>query len=124
MPKKGDATRDDGDLDEVWQAIAVHPAATCPDLGLHRRAAAQVARYERERGALERQVRGRDDTLARHFDRVLDLLEQRRYLDGWQLTDAGARLARIYHEADLLIADCLERGLLDGLDGPAPGSRR
>ena len=119
MPKKGDARGDGGDLDEVWLAIAAHPAATCPDLGLHRRAAAQVARYERDRGALERQVRGRDATLARHFDRVLDLLEQRRYLDGWHLTDAGARLARIYHEADLLIADCLERGLLDGLDGPA-----
>ncbi|MDQ3384418.1 MAG: DEAD/DEAH box helicase [Actinomycetota bacterium] len=115
-PKKG--SRRNGDVDEVWQAIADHPAATCPDLGLHRRAAAQVARYERERSALERQVRGRDATLARHFDRVLDLLEQRGHLSGWALTAAGSRLARIYHEADLLVSDCLERGLFDGLDGP------
>jgi len=119
VPKRGaQRNGDDGDGDEVWQAIADHPAATCPDLGLHRRAAAQVARYERERDGLERQVRGRDATLARHFDRVLDLLEGRGHLAGWELTDAGGRLARIYHEADLLISDCLERGLLDELDGP------
>jgi ATP-dependent RNA helicase HelY len=116
VPKRG--SRPEDDTDEVWQAIADHPAATCPDLGLHRRAAAQTARYERERDALERQVRGRDATLARHFDRVLELLEHRGHLDGWALTDAGSRLARIYHEADLLISDCLERGLFDGLDGP------
>ncbi len=115
-PGKGGA---DPDLDALWEALATHPAATCPDLARHRRAAAQLARHERERDALERQVRGRDATLARHFDRVLDLLAERRYLDGWALTDAGGRLARIYHEADLLVAECLEAGVLDGLDGPA-----
>ena len=119
VPKKGDQ-RDGGgaDLDEVWEAVAEHPAATCPDLARHRRAAAHIERYERERGNLERQVRGRDATLARHFDRVLELLERRGYLDGWALTPAGGRLARIYHEADLLIAECLGQGLLDGLDAP------
>jgi ATP-dependent RNA helicase HelY len=117
VPRRGQADGDP-DVDALWTAIAEHPAATCPDLARHRRAAAQVARHERERAVLERQVRGRDATLAGHFDRVLALLERRGYLDGWALTTAGARLARIYHEADLLIAECLERGLLDGLDGP------
>ena len=28
---------------------------------------------------------------------------------------AGSRLARIYHEQDLLVAECAERGILDGL---------
>ena len=112
---RGGADPRHGDL---WEALAAHPAATCPDLARHRRAAAQVARYERERATLERQVRGRDATLARHFDRVLELLEGRGYLSGWELTHAGDRLARLYHEADLLVAECLERGVLDGLDGP------
>ncbi|MEX2659686.1 MAG: DEAD/DEAH box helicase [Acidimicrobiales bacterium] len=117
VPKAGTGEAD-GELDELWEAVTAHPAATCPDLNRHRRAAAQLARHERDRDALERQVKGRDATLARHFDRVLELLEQRGYLDGWALTEAGARLARIYHEADLLVAECLERGLFDGLDAP------
>jgi ATP-dependent RNA helicase HelY len=32
------------------------------------------------------------------------------------LTDSGQRLARIYHEEDLLIAECIGQGLLDGLE--------
>jgi ATP-dependent RNA helicase HelY len=115
-PRAGRA--DAGTDDDLWEALADHPAATCPDLSRHRRAAAQVTRYERERSALERQVRGRDATLARHFDRVLELLGRRGYLAGWELTEAGARLARLYHEADLLVAECLERRVFDGLDGP------
>ena len=32
------------------------------------------------------------------------------------MTEAGARLAGLYHEADLLVAEALEAGQLDGLD--------
>jgi ATP-dependent RNA helicase HelY len=64
-------------------------------------------------------VRGRSGSLSRQFDDVLQLLEDRGYLDGWSLTDAGRQLARIYHEADLLIAECLRAGLFDGLDAPS-----
>jgi ATP-dependent RNA helicase HelY len=64
-------------------------------------------------------VRGRSESLARQFDRVLELLRRRRYVAGWSLTEAGERLARIYHEADLLVAEALGAGLLDGLDPPS-----
>jgi ATP-dependent RNA helicase HelY len=40
-------------------------------------------------------------------------------VDGWSLTPRGALLVRVFHECDLLIADCLAAGLLDGLDPPA-----
>jgi ATP-dependent RNA helicase HelY len=56
--------------------------------------------------------------LTRQFDRVLRVLEAWGYVDGWSLTDAGQRLARLYHESDLLIAECLRQGLLDGLEPP------
>ena len=32
------------------------------------------------------------------------------------MTDAGRMLARIWSEADLLVAECLRRGVWDGLD--------
>ena len=38
---------------------------------------------------LERRVRGRSESLARQFDRVLGVLESWGYVDGWALTDAG-----------------------------------
>src|SRR5690606_15684985 len=44
------------------------------------------------------------------------LLEAWGYLDGWSLTDRGEVLARTYHECDLLVAESMTTGLLDGLD--------
>jgi len=41
------------------------------------------------------------------------------YVEGWQLTEAGERLARLYHECDLLVSESLGAGLLDGLDPAA-----
>ncbi len=57
-----------------------------------------------------------DEDLAGELEAVLRVLERRGYLDGWNVTEAGARLAGLYHEADLLVAEALEAGLLDGLD--------
>jgi ATP-dependent RNA helicase HelY len=37
------------------------------------------------------------------------------YVDGWALTPEGEQLARIYHEADLLVAEVLRSGLFDTL---------
>jgi ATP-dependent RNA helicase HelY len=58
-------------------------------------------------------------SLAAQLDRRLAILEERGFVDGWELTEAGFLLASIYHETDLLVTDALRRGLFDGLD-PAP----
>jgi ATP-dependent RNA helicase HelY len=94
---------------------AAHPVASCPDLRAHLRAAARADRLGRQVERLKKQVVGRTESLARQFDRVLNLLEEWGYVSGWSLTDRGSRLARIYHEQDLLVAECAERGLMDGL---------
>ena len=96
-----------------------HPVASCPDAAAHVRAAERAARLAHDVERLERRIRGRTESLARQFDRVLRVLEAWRYIDGWALTAGGERLARIYHEADLLVAESLETGLLDGLDAAA-----
>ena len=96
-------------------AAEEHPVAYCPDARAHLRALDRADRFARDVERLERRVRGRLESLARQFDRVLRVLEAWGYVDGWSLTDNGARLARIYHESDLLIAECLAQGVLDGL---------
>lgn len=76
-------------------------------------------RSEQELARLQRQVRSRTESLARRFDRVLRLLAAWGYLDGWALTDRGDVLARTYHECDLLVAEAMSCGMLDGLDAAA-----
>jgi ATP-dependent RNA helicase HelY len=97
-------------------AAARHPVASCPDERSHLRALDRADRLARDVERLQRRVKGRVESLARQFDRVLRVLEAWGYVDGWSLTEAGQRLARIYHEEDLLIAECIGQGLLDGLE--------
>jgi ATP-dependent RNA helicase HelY len=93
-----------------------HPVARCPDRDRHMRAIVQARRAETEIRDLERRVKGETGSLARHFDRVLRVLEAWGYLDGWSLTEKGHRLAHLYHECDLLIAEALDAQLLADLD--------
>jgi len=56
------------------------------------------------------------DLLLRQLDHRVAVLEEMGYLDGWALTPGGRRLAHIYHEADLLIAEALGSDLLAGAE--------
>jgi ATP-dependent RNA helicase HelY len=105
-------------LRELVRAVDDHPVSGCPDLQRHRRAATQLERLDRERAQLERDIRGRSTTLARELDRVLQLLERWGYLDGWAPTAKGERLARLFHECDLLLAESLHAGVFDDLEPP------
>jgi ATP-dependent RNA helicase HelY len=93
--------------------------AGCPDLGTHLRYAERAERLARDVDRLERRIRGRTESLARQFDRVLRVLDSWGYVEGWQLTEAGETLTRLYSETDLLLAESLREGLLDGLDTPS-----
>ncbi len=56
------------------------------------------------------------DLLTRQLGHRLAVLEEMGYLEDWRLTGAGHRLARIYHEADLLVAEALGNGALAGAE--------
>jgi ATP-dependent RNA helicase HelY len=101
------------------QSAKDHPVARCADLDEHLTALARIERLDGEIGDLERRISDGSGTIVGRFDRILQVLEGRRFLHGWALSHAGERLAQIYHECDLLIAEAMEAGLLDGLDPPA-----
>jgi ATP-dependent RNA helicase HelY len=111
-----DAPAVDPDQDRREQDLAELPVASCPELPVHLKAATAVERLERDNARLERRVRGRSESLARQFDRVLRVLESWGYVEGWSLTPAGHLLARLYSESDLLLAETLRVELLDGLE--------
>lgn len=93
--------------DPVVDAIAAEADAL-------RRAEASVAR-------LQKRVDNASDTLARTFDRVLQLLAEMSYVE-WPegekpfVSEEGEKLAMVHSGSDLLAAQCLRRGIWDGLD--------
>ena len=44
------------------------------------------------------------------------VLEELGYAEGWKLTSDGQLLRSLYHECDLLIAECLQLGIFDDLE--------
>jgi len=112
-------TRSAGEDDRVTQLRAElrrHPCHACPDREEHARWAERRHRLARDTEELRSRVAGRTGSLTRTFDRVCGLLTARGYLSaGGEVTDAGRMLARIWTETDLLVAECLRRGVWDGL---------
>ncbi len=83
-----------------------------------RRGLSRLDRIERDLARAKAGATSTADSLAGRFDRVIELLSRRGHIDGWELETSGQRLARLYHECDLLIVEALDDGLFDGL-GPA-----
>jgi ATP-dependent RNA helicase HelY len=112
--KGGDG--EDHELALLRVELRQHPCHACPEREEHARWAERRHRLRRDTEQLRDKVAGRTGSLARTFDNVCDLLTNRGYLspDG-EVTDAGRMLARIWTEADLLVAECLRRGVWDGL---------
>jgi len=102
-------------LAALRRRVRSHPCHNCPDREDHARLAERRARLQREVERLEATVAGRSHVIARTFQRVCAVLARLGYTDGGRVTDAGKRLACLYTELDLLAAECLRRGLWDGL---------
>jgi ATP-dependent RNA helicase HelY len=94
---------------------AAHPCASCPERAKHERWAVRVDEKEQGLKGVERRIRVRTETLARQFDRVLSVLQELGYVEDWQVTGKGRTLSRVYGEADILVAEALDRGLFDDL---------
>jgi len=106
---------DDAELAALRRALRAHPCHGCDDRETHARWAERYDRLHRETETMRQQVAATTHSLARTFDRIRALLAERGYLEGEQLTEHGHRLARLWSETDLLTAECLRRGIWDGL---------
>ena len=139
--KNRSAAADDPVLGDLRQALRHHPVHQLPDREERVRVAEQWWRAVREAEVLHRKMTERTGSLARQFDAICEVLEELGYLvpegepsarpgtaeldapddapdDAPLVTDDGRRLARIWSEADLLVAECLRSGAWRGL-GPA-----
>ncbi len=107
------------DPDQVTSPVIVPDGvAGCPELKVHLSAATKCDRLIGDLARQERVSSQRSNSLVEQFDRVLALLELTGCTSGWELSETGKTLCGIFHECDLLIADCLRTGLFDGLNAP------
>ena len=102
--------------EQVELVTGHHPVEDDPDLKHRLKAAQHADRIAREIEDLRSRVTGRSQSIARDFDHVLGILRRWGYVEGWTLTEAGTMLARTFHESDLLVVECIRRGLFDDLD--------
>ncbi len=77
----------------------------------HEVLARSYAQFETDRRAGP-QRRPLTETLARR----LGVLQELGYVDGWSLTERGQLLRGVYHESDVLVAEAVLSGVLDGLE--------
>ncbi len=115
---RGRAPRADGeevDLAALRRAVRAHPVHGCADRETHLQWARRWQRLQTENGALSARVDGARGSLGDALDRILALLDRRGYVAGDRLTDAGRMLSRIWSESDLVVAECLRKGVWAGL---------
>ncbi|MCV2489111.1 DEAD/DEAH box helicase [Geodermatophilus sp. YIM 151500] len=132
--KQRSAAADDPVLHDLRRALRNHPVHGLPDRDERVRAAERWLRAVHEADGLQRTMADRTGSLTRQFDRTCDVLEELGYLvpevaplvpadthelgaadDVPVVTDDGRRLARIWAEGDLLVAECLRAGVWRGL---------
>ncbi|WP_431832185.1 DEAD/DEAH box helicase [Corynebacterium appendicis] len=107
---------------ELRDAIRAHPVHAWPVADRERlaRLGEDLVREERALAAAQANVDTQTDTLGRMFERIIGLLTEMDYvelIDGEPtVTEEGERLARIHNVSDLLVAQCLKRGIWDELD--------
>jgi ATP-dependent RNA helicase HelY len=108
-------------LTALRRKLKQHPCNSCNDREAHARWAERWWRLKKQTDELSQQIRSRTGAVARIFDRVSDVLLELGYLERSDrgvvtATVHGRTLRRIYGERDLLVAECLRRGVWKDLD--------
>ena len=108
----------DPDIPRLRAEHRAHSCHGCPERAEHERWAERADRLERDTDALVRHARKRTETLARMYERVMEVLRSMGYLAGDRPTAKGEILCRVYCEADLLVVEALDAGVWAGLTPP------
>ncbi|HEY0261344.1 MAG TPA: DEAD/DEAH box helicase [Lacisediminihabitans sp.] len=121
LQSRAERDRRQAQLTVLRKRLKQHPCHTCNDREAHARWAERWWKLKRQTDELSRQIRSRTGVVAKVFDRVTDVLIELGYLvrsESGVITASvhGRTLRRIYGERDLLVAECLRRGVWNDLD--------
>ena len=121
---RGERDRRQRQITDLRRRMKQHPCHACAEREAHARWAERWWKLKRDTDQLRSQISGRTGAVAQVFDRVTDVLGELGYVrtpddaegEALEVTAAGRVLMRIYGERDLLVAECLRRGIWDDLD--------
>jgi ATP-dependent RNA helicase HelY len=103
--------------------MARHACHACPEREAHARWAERWWRLRRDTDNLIRDINARTGAVSRSFDKHCAVLAELEYTTGHGSfvtpTEAGLQLSRIYGDRDLLVSQCLRKGLWESLDAPS-----
>jgi ATP-dependent RNA helicase HelY len=120
-PSAGSADTTDASADEVKHlraTIREHPVHADPSLSELEQWAYRTDDLRMDTNKMAAHVRRRTGSLVVTFDQIVTMLAQMGYLSNDPdpiPTADGMRLARVYGETDLLLAECIRAGVLDDL---------
>lgn len=104
-------------IERLRRELRAHPCHACPDRAEHERWQHRADDLLDEAARLQASIEHATGSLVRQLHHILRVLQELGYVDDEPSpTDEGLRLAGIYSENDLLVAEALRRGLLDDLD--------
>lgn len=107
-------------LAELKRKLRSHPCHGCGDREAHARWGERYQKLKKEVEAATKQIDSRTNQVARTFERICAMLAELGYLElqdeDLEVTAAGKRLAKIYGERDLLIAECINQSVWKDLD--------
>lgn len=110
--------KDEHDLarvEELRKQLHAHPCHGCPDREAHQSWANRWSKLRAETDKNIAKIQGRTNTIARTFDRIINLLTDFGYVEHDQVSEPGQSLRRIYGDRDLLVSLLLQSGLMDDM---------
>lgn len=115
---RGDSERK---LNQLKQSLKSHACHRCPEREEHARWGERWWKLRRETDSVIDQIESRTNQVAKTFDRICELLVEFEYLSSddngeLEITEAGSKLALIYGDRDLLVAEVLRGGIWDRVD--------
>ncbi|MEY3561354.1 MAG: hypothetical protein RL068_506, partial [Actinomycetota bacterium] len=110
----------DSEIAELKRQMRAHPCHGCAEREAHARWGERYQKLRKEIDATVAQIESRTNQVAKTFQRICQLLTDLDYMkvdgDDLEITESGQRLAKIYGERDLLIAQCINREVWVDLD--------
>lgn len=100
---------------ELERRAKEHPCGSCPDLPEHERWAVRSSRLAAVIDAAGKRVKTRTETLGKRFDRVLEVLDELEFVEGFTILPKGDMLAHIYGESDILVVQAIQNKLFADL---------
>ncbi|GAA4109564.1 DEAD/DEAH box helicase [Enteractinococcus coprophilus] len=110
--------KDEHDLarvEELRAELHAHPCHGCPERENHQTWANRWQKLRAETDKNIAKIQGRTNTIARTFDRIINLLTDFGYVEHDEVTEPGQSLRRIYGDRDLLVSMLLQSGLMDSM---------